>query len=184
MIWVKCRSSANTPWLVYHKDLDASNPSHYYLYLNSTAGANTFDDYWNQTEPTSSVFSTKDDYQNHNNNASHTYIAYLFASLDGVSKVGSYAGDSTTGRVIDCGFSSGARFVLIKRTDGAGDWAVWDSERGIVAGNDSRLRLNDTSAEVTGYDILDPHSSGFIVNHTAALAANESGQSYIFYAIA
>jgi len=182
MMWIKSRSNA-VNWIVYHKDLNGStNPEDYYLRLNGTS-AETNDssgDFFNSTAPTATNFTLGGSYWV--NGTSN--IAYLFASLDGVSKVGSYAGDSTTGRVIDCGFSSGARFVLIKRTDGAGDWAVWDSERGIVAGNDSRLRLNSTAAEVTGYDILDPHSSGFIVNHTAALAANESGQSYIFYAIA
>jgi len=178
MIWVKCRSSANTPWLVYHKDLDASNPSHYYLYLNSTAGASTFDDYWNQTEPTSSVFSTKDDYQNHNNNASHTYIAYLFASVDGVSKVGSFtAGSSDT--FVDCGFSSSARFVLMKRSSGTGDWFVYDSERGYAAGfNDKRLKLNTTGAETTNNNI-DPTAGGF----TATGNTIDAG-TYIFYAIA
>jgi len=70
-----------------------------------------------------------------NNASGNTYIAYLFATLAGVSKVGSYTGTGTT-LAIDCGFSAGARFVLIKRTDSTGDWYVWDTARGIVAGND------------------------------------------------
>ena len=65
-----------------------------------------------------------------------TYVVYLFATLAGVSKVGSYTGDGTTGRVIDCGFSSGAKFIIIKPTSQTGSWLVWDTERGIVAGND------------------------------------------------
>jgi hypothetical protein len=58
-------------------------------------------------------------------------VAYLFATLAGVSKVGSYTGTGADLNV-DCGFSAGARFILIKRTDSTGDWYVWDSARGIV----------------------------------------------------
>jgi hypothetical protein len=59
----------------------------------------------------------------------------------GVSKVGSYTGTGTT-LSIDCGFTAGARFILIKRTDSTGDWYVWDTARGIIAGNDPYLLLN------------------------------------------
>jgi hypothetical protein len=112
-----------------------------------------------------------------------TYIAYLFASCPGVSKVGSYTGTGTT-LAIDCGFSAGARFVLIKRTDSTGDWYVWDTARGIVSGNDPYLLLNSTAAEVTNTDYIDPSSAGFEISSTAPVAINASGGSYIFLAIA
>ena len=115
------------------------------------------------------------------NASSGTYIAYLFASLAGISKVGSFTGNGST-QDIDCGFSSGARFVLIKKTNSVSNWFLWDSERGIVAGDDPVLQLNITSAEVTGYDWLDPLSSGFTLN--AVNPINQSGDTYIFYAIA
>ena len=111
------------------------------------------------------------------------YIQYLFASLDGVSKVGSYTGNGST-QTIDCGFSSGARFVLIKRTNDSSNWALWDSERGIVSGNDPYLMLNVTNAEVTSTDIIDPDNSGFIVNAGGNVLTNNNGDTYIFYAIA
>jgi hypothetical protein len=85
---------------------------------------------------------------NQKQTAQATYIAYLFATLAGVSKVGSYTGTGADLNV-DCGFSAGARFILIKRTDSTGDWYVYDSLRGIVAGNDPYLLLNSTAAEVT-----------------------------------
>ena len=110
-------------------------------------------------------------------------IAYLFASLPGISKVGSYAGNGAS-QTINCGFATGARFILIKRTDAAGDWYVWDSVRGIVAANDPHLSLNTTAAEVTTDDSVDPEASGFIVNQVAATNINVSGASYIFLAIA
>ena len=111
------------------------------------------------------------------------YISYLFATVPGISKVGSYTG---TGSDVDvnCGFTSGARFVLVKRTDSTGDWYVWDSERGIVAGNDPYLLLNTTAAEVTSTDYIDPLSSGFTITSSAPAALNASGGNYIFLAIA
>ena len=102
-----------------------------------------------------------------------TYVAYLFASCPGVSKVGSYTGTGTT-QQINCGFTAGARFVLIKRTDSTGDWYVWDSARGIVAGNDPYLLLNSTAAEVTSTDYIDTYSAGFEISSTAPAAINAS----------
>ena len=115
------------------------------------------------------------------NGATDTYVAYLFATLAGISKVGSYTGNGST-QNIECGFAAGARFVLIKATSTTGDWLVADTARGIVTGNDPRLSLNSTAAEVTGEDWLDPYAPGFTVNQTTA-SANASGVSYIFLAI-
>jgi len=112
-----------------------------------------------------------------------TYITYLFATLAGISKVGSYTGTAAN-LDVDCGFTSGARFILIKRTDSTGDWYVYDSVRGIVSGNDPYLLLNSTAAEVTGTDYIDPLSSGFTVTSSAPAGLNASGGSYIFLAIA
>lgn len=112
-----------------------------------------------------------------------TYVAYLFASCPGVSKVGSYTGTGTTNQ-INCGFTGGARFVLIKRTDSTGDWYVWDSARGIVAGNDPYLLLNSTAAQVTNTDYVDTYSAGFEISSTAPAAINANGGSFIYLAIA
>jgi hypothetical protein len=117
------------------------------------------------------------------NDAAATYIAYLFATVAGVSKVGSYTGTGSNVDV-DCGFSAGARFILIKRTDSTGDWYVYDSERGIVAGDDPYLLLNSTAAEVTSTDYIDPLSSGFTVTSSAPAGLNASGGTYIFLSIA
>jgi len=113
----------------------------------------------------------------------NNYIAYLFASLTGVSKVGSYTGTGTT-LSIDCGFTAGARFVLIKRTDSTGDWYVWDTARGIIAANDPYLLLNSTAAEVTNTDYIDPLNSGFQISSTAPAAINANGGSYIYLSVA
>ena len=169
------KRSATDNWVVYAGDATD------YLILNTTAATADLDTMWNDTAPTSAVFSlgTNDDV----NGNTATFIAYLFATAPGVSKVGSYTGTGTTLNV-DCGFTAGARFVLIKRTDSTGDWYVWDTARGIVSGNDSYLLLNSTAAEVTSTDYIDPLSSGFQISSTAPAAINANGGSFIFLAIA
>ena len=151
------------------------------LRLNTTAAVAS-SAFWNNTAPTASVFTLPVGGYG-NNNTGENYVSYLFASCPGVSKVGSYTGTGTT-QQINCGFTAGARFVLIKRTDSTGDWYVWDSARGIVAGNDPYLLLNSTAAEVTGTDYVDTYSAGFEITSTAPAAINASGGTYIFLAIA
>ena len=136
---------------------------------------------WLTQKPTATQF-ILDDISSRVNSAG-TYVAYLFATLAGVSKVGSYTGNGSN-QTINCGFTGGSRFVLIKRTDSTGDWYVWDSARGIVSGNDPHLSLNTTAAEVTTDDSVDTDSTGFIVNQLAATNINVSSASYIFLAVA
>jgi hypothetical protein len=171
MMIVKFRNGADW-WYVYHKDMGTN----YGIQLQATDAKSTSAGIWNNTAPTSTQFVA-------NIGSATTYVAYLFASAPGVSKVGSYTGTGTT-LSIDCGFTAGARFVLIKRTDSTGDWYVWDTARGIVSGDDPYLLLNSNAAEVTGTDYIDPLSSGFQISSTAPAAINASGGTYIFLAIA
>jgi len=173
---VRSRSSSN-PWQVYSSALANTE----YLVLNTTAAKATGANRWNSTTPTNSVFSLGATTEVNANTIN--YVAYLFATVAGVSKVGSYTGTGTTNQ-INCGFTGGARFVLIKRTDSTGDWYVWDSARGIVAGNDPYWLLNSIGAEVTGTDYVDTYSAGFEVSSTAPAALNANGGTYIFLAIA
>jgi hypothetical protein len=131
--------------------------------------------------PTSSVFTVASG--GDVNGSGSTYVAYLFASCPGVSKVGSYTGTGTT-QQINCGFTGGARFVLIKATSTNGEWLVWDTARGIVAGNDPYLALDSTAAQVTNTDWVDTNSAGFELSDAAGNLANTNGVSYIFLAIA
>ena len=185
MMWVKRRDSTGQ-WEVYY---DTGNPSTNnglgLLRLNSTGTDLDGTFAWGNTHPTDSVFTVG---SNNTNQSGGDFIAYLFASLAGVSKVGSYTGTGNSGGDInvDCGFTSGARFVLIKRTDASGSWWVADTARGIVTGNEPLLALNDTSAEITGFNMVKPYSAGFIVNGSGGgdNSWNDAGGSYIFYAIA
>ena len=172
------------PEIIIYKRRDGSSPygdwyiqSSYigagrYLTLNGTGGQVDSADAWSSTNPTSTVFTIGPD----NNVNTYQYIAYLFATLAGISKVGSVVHSGTTN--VDCGFSAGARFVLVKRTDASGDWYVWDSVRGIVSGNDPYLLLNSAAAEVTNTDYIDPLASGF------TLTSSFTAGTYIFLAIA
>jgi len=175
MMWVKSRGNAED-WYVYHKDLGNGS----IVILNASAGVyNGMSNVWNNTSPTSSVFTVGTNGKV--NLSGDTYIAYLFATLAGVSKVGSYTGTGAA-QNIDCGFTSGARFILLKKTSASGHWYLFDSTRGIVAGNDPYLYGNGTAAQVTSRDAVDPLSSGFAL--TTDTTFNASGATYIFYAIA
>jgi hypothetical protein len=110
------------------------------------------------------------------------YVAYLFASLPGISKVGTYTGNGSS-LTINCGFTTGARFIMIKAFN-VGDWYVWDTARGIVAGNDPHLSMNNTAAQVTTNDSIDPDNTGFIVNQDAATNINVTSATYLYLAIA
>jgi len=173
---VKKRSTTGQ-WVCYHEGI--GNGSR--VRLDSTGVPVLGISFWNDTTPTETVFSLG---TNNNVNASGaTFIAYLFATVDGISKVGTYTGTGSDVDV-DCGFTSGARFVLIKRTDGTGSWYLFDTVRGIVAGNDPMINLNSTSAQFTGADYIDPLSSGFTVGTGGGSEVNASGGNYIFLAIA
>jgi hypothetical protein len=113
---------------------------------------------------------------------SYTYVAYLFATVAGVSKVGSYTGTAAL-LTVNCGFTAGARFVLIKRTDSTGDWYVWNSADGIVSGDDPYRILNGTTL-TSGTNYVDTDTTGFKVTAAAPAGLNANGGTYIFLAIA
>ena len=150
------------------------------LSLDQNSAEGSYSNVFDNTDPTASVFSVGTGVTTNGN--TNALVAYLFATCAGVSKVGSYTGTGAA-QTINCGFTAGSRFVLIKRTDSTGDWYVWDSARGIVSGNDSYLLLNSTAAEVTSTDYIDTYSAGFEISSTAPAAINANGGSFIFLAI-
>ena len=172
-------------WSVYTQTLGRNKV----LYLNEDEAASTFNApaFWGSTDFTSTQFSLGT-YWN-TNRSGYGYVAYLFASLDGISKVGEYTGTGSNVNV-DCGFSAGARFVLIKRTDGSngasvGDWYMWDTAHGITTNaNDPYILLNEPNSQVTNTDYIDPLNAGFTVKSSAPAALNASGGTYLFLAIA
>jgi len=171
---VKKRNSTGN-WPTWHSSFSYPDA----VYINSSDAIISATGWFPSNPSSATTFSLN---TNTDVNASGDYyVAYLFATLAGVSKVGSYTGTGSP-ITVDCGFTSGARFIMIKRTDAAAGWIVFDSARGIVAGADPYLYLNNTDAE-SSTDAIDPDSSGFIVN-PAGGALNTSGGEYIFLAIA
>ena len=176
MMIVKRRSGAED-WGVY----TAATGNTGSLRLNTSASFNVQSVVWNNTSPTASVFTVGSNSMV--NAGSSTYVAYLFATCAGVSKVGSYTGNGTT-QTIDCGFTGGARFVLIKRTDSTGDWYTYDTARGMTVLTDPYLFLNTTAAETATLGSVTTVTTGFALNSTILAAINVSAASYIFLAIA
>lgn len=179
LVIIKRRDDASTNWIVWASALSSTD----YLYLNlsnakSSTGGTAM---WNSTTPTITTFTVGTDAGV--NSTGIKFMAYLFASKVGISKVGSYTGNGGT-QTINCAFTTGARFILIKRTDVAGDWFYWDTARGIVAGNDPYLSINTAAAEITTNDSVDPDTSGFIVNQVAATNINVTSATYIYLAFA
>lgn len=178
LIIAKCRGPAGTQSWAVQPNGDGTK----LLYLDLTNAVNTGNAaFWNNTNPTSSVFTVGS--AAIVNAAGQNYVAYLFASLPGISKVGSYTGNGSS-QTINCGFTTGARFFLVKATSTTGNWWVFDSARGIVSSFDPSLALNTTNAEVTSADAVDPDPSGIIVNQVAATNINVNATQYLYLAIA
>ena len=168
-------------WRCYHKDLASANDV---IHLNESAAAETNSAIWNGTAPTSTHFSVG---SNHNVSGNgDQFIAYLFATLPGISKVGSYTGNGGSSAFdVDCGFTNGARFVLIKDRDSSNDWYVWDTVRGMTSSAAPYVRLNSSGQQSTS-DWVETQTSGFKVNtgSPANIRINISGNTYLFLAIA
>jgi hypothetical protein len=176
LVIVKARGSVNN-WLVYNAIGGVGNT----LRLQTAGG-------YIGGSPASSLTSTSVTYGYDANyldscSANGTnYVAYLFATCAGVSKVGGYTGTGTL-TTINCGFTGGARFVLIKRTDASSDWFVWDTARGMVSGTDPSLALNSIAAESNANSVYTA-TTGFQLLASPSKDVNTSGGTYIFLAIA
>jgi len=165
-------------WIVYHHKSNAT-PEDYYLRLNDTTASSDFP-MWNDTAPTSSVFSVGT--STSVNQAGGTFVAYCFAEKKGFSKFGSYTGNGNAdGSFIYTGFKPA--FVLVKET-GTGNWIIKDNKRPIYNQNDTYLFANtsdaESSASTLGMDLL---SNGFKLRATAG-DMNGSGTEIIYMAFA
>ena len=166
VIIYKTRSTTGN-WATYHQSLGNTKG----LYLNTTSAAVTSSFFWNNTSPTSSVFTAY-------GSGGNTQIAYCFAEVEGFSNFGSYVGTGASGNTIVTGFEPA--FVMIKRTNGTSDWNMWDNKRGnqsIVWANGSNAEATNAAYEVQFYE------NGFVINATGNFA-NGNGDSYIYMAFA
>lgn len=179
LMFIKARDTTGWGWYGIHVTTQRE------LYLNTTAAGTTANQsvIWGEIPyaPTSTYFKVGPN--GALGSSSFDYVAYLFASCPGVSKVGSYTGNGSS-QTINCGFTAGARFFLVKRTDSTGDWWVWDTARGIISAADPALALNSRAAEVASADAVDTDSTGIVVNQETTCNINVNGATYIYLAIA
>ena len=171
MMWFKCRNAGGTEWKVYHRDLGPSTIPR----LNNALAAETSQTIFNNTDPSDTQFFVKG---GSTNSSSETYVAMLFGSVSGISKCGSYTGTAGQLQITGVGFSP--RLLLVKRTDGTGNWCVFDTTRGFGGGDDKKLFLNTNAAQTT-QDVGNPTADGFEL-YSGNDDFNNTGLSYIYYA--
>jgi hypothetical protein len=178
MIIVKNRDATDA-WQVYHA-ANTANPETDYLVLNTTAATADNINRWNDTLPTSTLFSIGDGVEVNTN--TEDYIAYCFSEVKGYSKFGSYTGNgNANGTFVYTGFKPA--FVMIKNSTTAGDsWQLWDNKRLGYNVDNNPLFPNTSGAEGTS-DISDILSNGFKMRTTAS-GFNTSGDTYIYMAFA
>jgi hypothetical protein len=176
MIIVKNRTDAIN-WQVYHQAIGNG----YSIFLDLTNGKDGGSFYWNNTTPTSSVFSVGT--YNGTNGSSDNMIAYCFAEKKGYSKFGKYTGNGNAdGTFIYTGFKPA--WVMIKDSSNAGDpWVIIDNKRDTFNEADALLQANSDSAEITSTTKYDFCANGFKLRGTGT-ADNNSGATHIYMAFA
>ena len=175
MIIVKNRADA-VEWQIYHQGI--GNDHSIFLDLDNGKDAGSF--YWNDTTPTSSVFSVGT--YSGTNGSSDNMIAYCFADIQGFSKFGSYSGNSNAdGPMIFLGFKPA--FVIVKLVSSSGgSWNIFDNKReGYNPDNDALFA--DVNGAETTTDYLDFLSNGFKIRRNSS-DINSSGETYIYMAFA
>jgi hypothetical protein len=181
MIWKNL--TANFEWCVRHSSLGTNT----YLRLNRSNVPDTDNGTLFQGVYPSNTTTFTTGGNSNTNRSGHRYLVSMFATLPGISKVGTYTGNGGAGNAlvtVECGFTSSSRFILIRRADAAGDWYLFDSTLGINFGNDPYLLTNSSNAAVTNTDYVKPYTQGFRVLPAASTTINISGANYIFLAIA
>jgi len=177
IIWKK--TSGTSHWPVYHSSLGATK----YTYLNLTNAASTGSEFWNNTEPTSSVVTTKGE-PNSMGSAGDT-IMYLWHNVPGLQKFGQYEGNTTEGAFVELGFRPA--IIWIKAIDQTWYWNVQDAERSPFnpsKGNFLRFDTPATENADSGNNNIDFLSNGFKIRSTTAQSepTNVNGQTYIYCA--
>ena len=178
-------------WVVGHLQADSFKTGR--LYLNTNQAQGTDEDFFNNTNPTSSVFTVKDNYEV--NYASEDYIAYCFTSIPGFSKIGFYTGNGNTGGFnegqagpwVYLGFSP--RWIMLKNTtqgDSDSKWLIYDTARSVGNGAKEALFANtDQSEQVESFHRIDLLSNGFkIGSQSNNSLTNTNNSKYVYLAFA
>ena len=168
---------ATASWGGYHSGTGATKS----IFINTTGSGTVSADYFADTEPTTSVFTVNDSNNTHSYGTTNEFIAYCWTAKDGVSKFGTYTGNgSSTGPFIECGFKP--RLVIVKRTDAASNWFMYDT----IRGTNNKLYAENTGTEnsedagSTSSNTILSLSTGFQM--TSGNGSNTNGGTYIFMA--
>ena len=174
MIITKGRTYASS-WATYHASLGATKV----MYLSETDASADVATIWNDTEPTSTLFTVGSSNQV---NDAYNYVAYVFAEKQGFSKFGSYTGNGNAdGTFVYTGFRPA--MIIIKTTSGADRWVISDNKRDIDNPIVGELNPNDNTVEDTSNTPFDFLSNGFKLRRTGNVF-NTSGHVYIYMAFA
>jgi hypothetical protein len=160
---------------VWHKALASTE----YLALQTTQAKATNSAIWNGRNSTTITVGSNTSW------GAGSYVFYCFAEIEGFSKIGSYVGNnSADGPFVFTGFRP--RFVLVKDTNSAGNWALFDSARSTVNGIFLTLTAQSSAAETSATEQCDFLANGFKLRATNAISIqnNLAGNTYIFYAVA
>jgi len=179
MIWQKNRAGA-TSWITYHKGLNGgTNAWNYSQFLNTSGAEMANAGLMTETPTSTSLTLSGSNWVNNISASGVNGILFLFASVDGISKVGYYAG-SSSGLTITTGFAP--RFLILKNiTDSTTGWILLDTTRGWGSGNDQMLNIQSYEAQWGGDDVGAPTSTGFTVT-TSNSQWNAANKNYIYYA--
>jgi hypothetical protein len=172
MVFIKIRNGSDN-WSCYHASLGNNK----LIQLNNTNAAFTSSDF-NNTSPTSSVFSLGGGFGN--NSSGYNYVAYCFAPVSGYSSFGSYTGNgSSDGPFVFTGMRP--RWIMVKQSSTTSNWVINDTARDTYNVCTKSLFANSSNAEDTTYGFFDILSNGFKVR-TSAL--NDNGATMIYAAFA
>ncbi len=180
---VKQTSAAGQSWAVYHRELGATKV----IWLDLTNAAQTRSFTWDDTAPTSTVFTVGAGGETNSNG--QTYVAYLFAhdaggfgltGTDNVISCGSFTTDSSGNATVNLGYEP--QYILMKKTSGVQNWVCYDIMRGWAQAQQAQLYPNITQAEdvYTGSPYFFPTATGFSLSGTFGLGNNAT---YIYIAI-
>ena len=175
-ILIKSRNGTNKSWNVYHSSIDATDAAQ----LDTTAAFYDSASYWNDTEPTSTVFSLGN--SSETNESGKNFVVYCFAEIQGYSKFGSYVGNGDdNGPFVYTGFKPA--WVLYKRSSDTGNWRILDKERNTFnpINNEIYADLANAEAQDTQMDFL---SNGFKLRNGSSVGQNGNNSTYIYWAFA
>tara|TARA_R100001510_G_scaffold5914_1_gene4682 strand:- start:37 stop:1716 length:1680 start_codon:yes stop_codon:yes gene_type:complete len=178
--WIvtKKRAGGAVFWAVYHVG-NTSAPETEYLKLNATDATADDAGYWNDTAPTSSVFSINN--ESAVNTSDHTYVAYCWCGKPGFSKFGSYEGnDNANGPFVELGFKPA--FLIVKNIDAAGGWPMYDNARTPFNPSNKNLNADQAGAEYSPDYTFDLLSNGFKIRDAQAYV--NDANTYIYMAFA